>query len=58
MKKEEFFRPSVTVDTIIFTVRDLNVDNYRKLPEKKFQVLLVKRAGEHIKINGHCQEHL
>lgn len=44
--KEEFFKPSVTVDTIIFTVRDLNVDNYRKLPEKKFQVLLVKRAGE------------
>ena len=46
MKKEEPFKPSVTVDTIIFTVRDLNVDNYRKLPEKKFQVLLVKRAGE------------
>ena len=44
--REEFFKPSVTVDTIIFTVRDLNVDNYRKLPEKKFQVLLVKRAGE------------
>lgn len=44
--KEEFFKPSVTVDTIIFTVRDLNVDNYRKLPEKKFQVLLIKRAGE------------
>ena len=46
MIKEEFFKPSVTVDTLIFTVRDLNVDNYRKLPEKKFQVLLVKRAGE------------
>ena len=44
--KEEFFKQSVTVDTIIFTVRDLNVDNYRKLPEKKFQVLLGKRAGE------------
>lgn len=44
--KEEFFRPSVTVDTIIFTVRDSNVENYRKLPEKKFQVLLVKRATE------------
>ncbi len=46
MKKEEFFKPSVTVDTIIFTVRDYIVDNYRKLPEKKFQVLLVKRAEE------------
>ncbi len=44
--EKEFFKPSVTVDTIIFTVRDLNVDNYRKLPEKKFQVLLGKRAGE------------
>lgn len=42
--KEEFFKPSVTVDTIIFTVRDSNVENYRKLPEKKFQILLVKRA--------------
>lgn len=46
MKKEVFFRPSVTIDSIVFTVRDVNVDNYRKLPEKKFQVLLVKRAGE------------
>lgn len=44
MEKEEFFKPSVTVDTIIFTVRDSNVENYRKLPEKKFQILLVKRA--------------
>lgn len=44
--KKEYFKPSVTIDTIIFTVRDVNVDNYRKLPEKKFQVLLVKRAGE------------
>lgn len=44
--KEEFFKPSVTVDTIIFTVRDSNVENYRKLPEKKFQILLVKRAIE------------
>lgn len=46
MKKEEFFKPSVTVDTIVFTIRDSNVDNYRKLPEKKLQILLVKRAGE------------
>lgn len=46
MKKEEFFKPLVTVDTIIFTIRDYIVNNYRKLPEKKFQVLLVKRAIE------------
>ena len=39
-----FFKPSVTVDSIIFTIRDVESDNYRKLPEKKLQVLLVKRA--------------
>lgn len=46
MKRQEFFKPSVTIDTIIFTVKDSDVENYRKLPEKKFQVLLVKRASE------------
>lgn len=45
-KNDDYFRPSVTVDSIIFTIRDSETDNYRKLPEKKFQVLLVKRAGE------------
>lgn len=39
-----FLNPSVTVDSIIFTIRDVETDNYRKLPEKKLQVLLVKRA--------------
>lgn len=47
--KKEYFKPSVTVDSIIFTVRDFEVDNYRKLPEKKFQVLLVKRGIEPFK---------
>lgn len=47
MKKEDnYFRPAVTVDSIIFTIRDSEVENYRKLPEKKFQVLLVKRSAE------------
>lgn len=47
MKKEEnYFRPSVTVDSIIFTIRDSEAENYRKLPEKKIQVLLVKRGQE------------
>ncbi len=46
MEKEEYFKPSVTVDTIIFTIRDSEVENYRKLPEKKFQILLVKRSQE------------
>lgn len=40
----QFFKTSVTVDSIIFTIRDVETDNYRKLPEKKLQVLLVKRA--------------
>ena len=40
----QFFKPSVTVDSIIFTIRDVETDNYRKLPKKKLQVLLVKRA--------------
>ena len=40
----KFFKPSVTVDSILFTIRDVETTNYRKLPEKKLQVLLVKRA--------------
>ncbi|OXM85331.1 NUDIX hydrolase [Paenibacillus rigui] len=39
-------RPSVTVDMLIFTVTDKEQDNYRKLPEKALQLLLIKR-GEH-----------
>lgn len=50
MKKENnYFRPSVTVDSIIFTIKDSEIANYRKLPEKKFQVLLIKRGGEPFK---------
>ena len=33
--EEKYFRPSVTVDSIIFTIRDSQINNYRKLPEKK-----------------------
>ena len=44
--KEEYFKPSVTVDSIIFTIRDSQTENYRKLPEKKLEILLVKRAQE------------
>ena len=43
---EEYFKPSVTVDSIIFTIRDSQIENYRKLPEKKLEILLVKRAQE------------
>lgn len=38
-----FEKLSVTADTLIFSVADEEVGNYRKLPEKKFSVLLVKR---------------
>ncbi len=44
--EEKYFKPSVTVDSIIFTIRDSQSENYRKLPEKKLEILLVKRAQE------------
>ena len=49
----KFFKPSVTVDSILFTIRDVETTNYRKLPEKKLQVLLVKRA-EHPYLGKWC----
>lgn len=39
----KFEKLSMTADTLIFSVADEEVSNYRKLPEKKFSVLLVKR---------------
>lgn len=47
--EEKYFKPSVTVDSIIFTIRDSQTENYRKLPEKKLEILLVKRAKEPFK---------
>lgn len=38
-------RPSVAADTVIFTVSSSDPDNYRRLPEKKLQLLMIKRAG-------------
>ena len=49
MKKDNYFRPAVTVDSIIFTIKSEDTDNYRKLPKKKLQVLLVKRGEEPFK---------
>lgn len=43
---ERYERPSVTVDMLIFTVLEREQDNYRKLPEKSLQLLLIQR-GEH-----------
>lgn len=39
----QYDRPSVSVDTLIFTVAELESENYRKLPEKVLRVLLIKR---------------
>lgn len=40
----EYEKPSVTVDAVIFRLMDKQSNNYRKLPEKKLQVYLTKRA--------------
>jgi 8-oxo-dGTP diphosphatase len=42
----KYERPSVTVDLLIFTVIDETKENYRKLPEKSFKLLMIKR-GDH-----------
>lgn len=42
----QFERPSVTVDMLLFTVQNTSAENYRKLPEKVLQILLIKR-GDH-----------
>ena len=35
----EYQKPSVTVDAVIFRLKTIPQDNYRKLPQKKLQVL-------------------
>ena len=45
----KYERPSVTVDMLIFTVTNVESDNYRKLPEKALKLLMIKRA-EHPRI--------
>ena len=42
----KYERPSVTVDMLIFTIREQEKNNYRKLPEKTLSLLLIQR-GEH-----------
>lgn len=43
-KLEDYPRPSVTTDMVIFTVGELAEDNFRKLPEKEFRLLLIRRG--------------
>lgn len=41
----DYERPSVATDMVIFTAKACQEDNYRKLPKKKLQILLIKRGG-------------
>jgi len=41
---EDYDRPSVTVDMLIFTVTKEEEKNYRKLPDKSLKLLMIKRA--------------
>lgn len=40
----EYEKPSVTTDAVIFRLINKEVNNYRKLPEKKLQVYLTRRG--------------
>jgi 8-oxo-dGTP diphosphatase len=49
MTKEEFNKMhnmKVATDVVLFTVRDESIDNPRKPPARKLQVLMIKRKGE------------
>lgn len=39
----DYERPSVTVDMLIFTVTEKEVEDRKKLPEKELKILLIKR---------------
>lgn len=41
----KYEKPSVTVDMLVFTVTDVEKENYRKLPEKVLRLLMVKRGN-------------
>ena len=43
-RAEDFPRPSMAADMVIFTVGDAPENNYRKLPDKELLVLLVRRG--------------
>jgi ADP-ribose pyrophosphatase YjhB (NUDIX family) len=44
-RPDDYPRPSVTVDMVIFTVAYLQGDNYRKLTDKQLQIFLIRRGG-------------
>lgn len=47
--ENDYKRPSVTVDNLIFTIGGIESDNYRKLGNKELQVLLIQRKHEPFK---------
>lgn len=44
-RADDYERPSVAADMVIFTVTDAEADSYRKLPEKELRILLIRRGG-------------
>lgn len=46
---DNYIRLSVATDVLVFTINSEAEDNYRKLPEKKLSVLLIKRSDEPFK---------
>ncbi len=44
-KPGDYVKPSVAADMVIFSVFDIENNNYRKLPEKELRVLLIQRSG-------------
>lgn len=49
--QSDYERPSVATDMAVFTIVDKDSSDYRKLPEKEFSVLLIRR-GEHPYMNS------
>lgn len=41
----KYERPSVAVDMVVLTIKDSQEDNYRKLPQKKLSILMIKRGN-------------
>jgi len=45
----KYERPSVAVDMAVFTIKDFQEENYRKLPQKKLSILMIKRGSHPFK---------
>lgn len=41
----KYERPSVATDMVIFTIKNFQEENYRKLPQKKLNILMIKRGN-------------